>query len=132
MRGKSALTVPPGTFTIPSSDSGLDDVIETLKETRAVSFFEGGWTARQISHIAEISHQVAIRKGIPNGFFGENASPGVYHPGVLFQAPRSKRNIRRYHDIVISDLLHNPVICCVKSSIDKNELKQLFLRNSHP
>ena len=83
--------LPP--FTSPYSDSGLDYVIKTLKEARTISFFEGGWTARHIPHIAQISHQFAIRKCIANGFFGENASPGVYHPSVLFQAPRSKRNI---------------------------------------
>jgi hypothetical protein len=71
----------------------VDYVIETLEETRTVSFFEGGRTARHIPHIAEIGHQLAIRKRIANRFFGKNASSGVDHPGVLFQAPRCKRNI---------------------------------------
>ena len=43
-------------FRFSCSDSGLDYVIETLKEARTISFFEGAWTARHIPHIAEISH----------------------------------------------------------------------------
>jgi hypothetical protein len=110
----------------------LYNIIETLKETGTIPFIERGWTARDIPHIAEISHEFAVRKRIPNGIFGENASLRVQRAGPFFQTPRGKRNIRCYHDIAIPDPRYDPIICGIKLLIYNHQLKKIFLRNPHP
>ena len=103
-----------------------------LQETRTISFFEWSWTATDVPHIPQIGHQFSVCKSITNGILGKNAPFGVQHPSALFQRSRSKGDVSGHNDIVIFDLLYNPIICGVILITHNNLFQKFFLRNPHP
>ena len=105
-----------------SFECRLDQVIESLEKAGTISLPVGGRPPRYVPHLAEIGHELSIRKSLTDGFFGENAPFGVYHPSAFFQTPRSKRNIARYHNILVSNTLCNPIIRSVKIAADNHHL----------
>ena len=82
--------------------------------------------------VAEVGQKLPAREGFTNVILGENAPRRSENLGALFQTPRGQGNIPGDHNIILADMLDNPVICRVKLPVHNNHFEPVLVRGPHP
>ena len=103
-----------------------------MEEPGTISFLEGSRPPCYGPEFTEVGEKLPAREGIANVFLGEKATLRTEHPGILFQAPRSQRDISSDHDIILTHMLDNPIIGRIELLIHNNRFNPVLLRTPHP
>ena len=96
----------------------VDCLVQLLEEEGAVPFAEGRGATRDGAHIAEVGEDVADCERVADAAFGEELASGVEDEGALLDASGGKGDIGGDDDIVLSDVLGDPVVGGVEVSTD--------------
>lgn len=100
----------------------MDNLVETLEEAGAISLLEGSGTACNRPNLTQVGQKLPAGKGFADGVLCERAALGPKHPSSLLQAARGERDVPGDHDVVLTDMLDDPVICRVKLTAYENQL----------
>jgi hypothetical protein len=71
-------------------------------------------------------------KGFADGILGECITAWTEHSSSLVKATRGQRDVRRDHNVVRRDMLHNPVIDGIELPFDNHKFVPLPLGNANP
>jgi hypothetical protein len=129
MKVRSPEFYPP--FLLRSSADRLNQVIEALQETGAVSLVIRGRPTDDVLRVPQESHDISMREGISDGLFREDAPLGVEDPGSLLDATGSKGNVGGYHHVVLGNVFYDPIVSGVQMVIHDYHLGQLVVGNLH-
>ena len=117
-------------FLPPPADK-LNKPVEAVEESGAVPLVERSRAARYRPHVAELGHQLPTCQGIADGVLAKRLSARVQHPAALFHATGRQRNVRRHHNVVLGDMLRNPVIGRIEPAVHKDQFQPRLLRHAH-
>jgi hypothetical protein len=114
----------------PSNE--LNRLIEALQETGSVAVLEGSWPAHNRSELSKVGLQCPARQGLANGIRCELIAARTKYSSSFFKAACGQGNIPRDHDVVRRDVLNDPIISSIESSMDDHEFAPVPMGNVNP
>ena len=76
--------------------------------------------------------QRAARKGFPDGILVERIPAVTENQSPFIETARRQGNVRRDHDVVLRDMLHDPVIDGVELPFNNDEIYPIPGRYGDP
>ena len=102
-----------------------------MEEAGAVFLGEGGGAAGHDAVVAELGANLPRGQGVADGLLGEDATFRSEDVGAFLEASRGKGDVGRDHNVVLVDVIDDPVVGRVKVVAHEDQFDPVGLGNGH-
>ena len=123
---------PPDVQTLVSAFDLLNHLVKPFKEPGPVPRFKRPRPTADEPFRAKLLHKIPRGESITDIIAGEEVAGWGENPCPGLDAQRCKRDICRYHDVILGSVLDDPVVGGVQLIAHDDRSYRLLLGNAHP